>query len=73
MPETIDTETALISSGELARRLSRSLSGVKKLEREGRIPPSIVILGSGRKVWPLRDLPAIEDALKNSRRRIRAA
>ena len=57
-------ELELISSGELARRLGRSVSGIKKLDREGRIPQALVIRGTGRRVWRLADLPAIERALQ---------
>jgi hypothetical protein len=63
----------LVSTGELARRLGRSLSGVRKLEAQGRIPRSATIVGSGRKVWRLDDLPAIERALReNGQRKDRA-
>ena len=60
------TEMELVSTGELARRLGRSQAGVRKLEQQGRIPRGTVILGSGRKVWRLEDLPAIEQALREN-------
>ena len=65
MAETM-ADSGLVSTGELARRLGRSQSGVRKLEKAGRIPPATVIVGSGRKVWPLADLAAIEEALRES-------
>jgi hypothetical protein len=71
MSDTAQME--LVSTGELARRLGRSLSGIRKLEAQGRIPRSTTIMGSGRKVWKLQDLPAIEEALRENSRRQGAA
>ncbi len=61
---TDTAEMELVSTGYLARSLGRSQAGVRKLEAQGRIPRGVVILGSGRKVWHLADLPAIEQALR---------
>lgn len=56
----------LVSTGEVARRLGLSQSGVRKLARAGRIPPGATIVGSGRFVWREADLAAIEEALRES-------
>ena len=64
----------LLSTGALARRLGRSTSGIRKLERQGRIPAAIVIEGSGRKVWPGDVVAEIERSLADiGRRRVRPA
>ena len=55
-----DTGT-LISTGYVARRLGCSLTAIKDWEREGRIQPAIRILGSDRRVWPISDLPQLEE------------
>lgn len=73
MTDLAKPELQLLSTGELARRLGRSLSGIKKLEARGHIPRGVVILGSGRKVWKLSDLPAIQEALAQRSRRCGAA
>lgn len=70
---TDTAEIRLVSTGEVARRLGRSISGVKRLVSEGKIPPGLVITGSGRRVWRLEDLPAIEEALEQGRRKDRTA
>jgi len=59
---TDTAELELVSTGELARRLGRSQAGVRQLEAQGLIPRSIMIIGSGRRVWRLEDVPAIERA-----------
>ena len=53
----------LVSTGELARRLGRSQTGVRRLIAAGVIPPGTTIVGSGRFVWRESDFPAIEAAL----------
>ncbi len=69
-----EAPTALLSTGGLAARLGYSMSAIQKFERQGRIPPGIVIEGSGRKVWYLADLPRIQHMLReNGRRTDRAA
>jgi len=73
-----DSALNLMSTGEVARRLGRSISGVKKLVSDGRIPPGTVIAGSGRRVWRIEELPSIEQALREGscrkgQREIRAA
>jgi len=70
----IDSTSELVSTGEVARRLNRSISGIKRLVDAGRIPPGVRITGSGRRVWRIEEMPAIEEALrKNSRRQGAAA
>ena len=56
-------ESGLVSTGELARRVGRSQTGIRKLIAAGVIPPGTTIVGSGRFVWREADLPAIEAAL----------
>lgn len=68
-----DTTLQLVSTGEVARRTNRSISGIKRLVDRGAIPPGVLITGSGRRVWRLEELPAIEEALKSSRRQGAAA
>jgi len=60
---------ALLSTGGLATRLGVSQSAVKLWEREGVIPPAIVIEGSGRRAGRLVDLPAIRKGLEDRRAR----
>ena len=56
----------LISTGELARRVGRSQSGIRKLATAGVIPPGTTIVGSGRFVWQEKDFPAIAAAIEAS-------
>ncbi len=67
MAETLQ----LISTGTVARHTGLSISGVKKAASEGRIPRGVVV--AGRRVWRIGELPAIEEALKTSRRKVRIA
>ena len=57
----MDDAGTLISTGYLARRLGCSLTSIKAWERDGRIQPAIRILGSDRRVWPIGDLPRLEE------------
>ena len=59
----------LLSSGAVARRLGLSLSGLRKLERRGAVPPSLRMAGLGRtwRVWPAADLAEIERAVEQYR------
>ncbi len=63
MAETM-ADDGLLSTGELARRVGRSQSGIRKLIAAGVIPPGTTIVGSGRFVWREADLRAIEAALR---------
>ena len=65
----INATSELVSTGEVARRTNRSISGIKRLVDRGAIPPGVLITGSGRRVWRIEDLPAIERALNEDRRR----
>jgi hypothetical protein len=49
----------LISSGGLAKRFGVSLELIQKLDRAGKIVPSLTIEGSGRRAWRGEDLPTI--------------
>ncbi|MDP9470072.1 MAG: hypothetical protein M3Q71_05305 [Chloroflexota bacterium] len=73
-----DPTAELISTGGLAQRLGCSISLLKKLDRTGRIAaPALRIERSGRRVWRVDDLPAIErqvsELLGDRRRKDRAA
>ena len=61
------SDLQLLSTGEVARRTGRSLSGIKRLAQAGAIG-GITIIGSGRRVWRLEDLPAIKRALAHQER-----
>jgi predicted DNA-binding transcriptional regulator AlpA len=66
---------ALLSSGEVAKRLGLSMTGTHKLVRAGVLPTPIVIEGSGRFVWLSSEWPSIEKAFRErpNRRRQGAA
>ena len=55
-------ERQLFSTGEAARRLGISQSLLLRYEREGRIPPAHRVAGSGRRVYTLQDVEAIQAA-----------
>lgn len=57
----------LLGPGELGSRIGYSVSGVKKLERLGIIPPAMRLVGSGRRVWKGADVPVIEERIKQRR------
>ena len=73
MVETNEPTSVLLSTGEIARRLGRSVSSVKQLVASGCIPPAIVITGSGKRAWRQEDFPKIETAIKERRRKVRTA
>jgi len=54
----------LVATTELARRLGYSESGVRKLERLGRIPAGLTITGSRQRVWRGADIPQMKTALQ---------
>lgn len=54
----------LLSTGGLAARLGCSISGLKKWERLGVIPPAARVEGSDRRVWRVDDLAAIRERLE---------
>ena len=67
--------TPLVSTGYLAHRFGCSVSAIKGWERDGRIKPALRVLGSDRRVWPIGDLPRLEeqiDSLLRGGRRRRA-
>jgi hypothetical protein len=57
----------LISTGELARRVGLSPSGIRKLASLGLLPPAAVIAGTHHWAWRVDDLPAIEAAVRQRR------
>ena len=57
----------LVATTELARRLGYSESGVRKLERLGRIPAGLTITGSRQRVWRGTDVPAMQETLQKRR------
>ena len=57
------TTPTLISSGGLAKRFGCSVELIQKLDRAGKIVPSIVIEGSRRRAWRGEDLPEIEQQM----------
>ena len=71
-----DKERAVdvLSSGELQRRLGISKAYLYKLMAEGTIPQPLIVVGSKKYVWPERELPLIEQRLReqpDGRRRVR--
>jgi hypothetical protein len=54
------TSPVLISSGGLAKRFGVSVELIQKLDRAGKIVPSVLIEGSGRRAWLGEDIPTIE-------------
>jgi predicted DNA-binding transcriptional regulator AlpA len=66
----------VLSSGELQRRLGISKAYLYKLMREGTVPAPLVVVGSKKYVWPAREMPLIEQRLRerpDGRRRVRTA
>jgi predicted DNA-binding transcriptional regulator AlpA len=66
----------VLSSGELQRRLGISKAYLYKLMAEGTIPQPLVVVGSKKYVWPEREMPLIERAVRqrpDGRRRVRPA
>ncbi len=63
----------LVSTGFVAQRVGVSPESIKRYDRDGKITPSIRILGTDRRVWPTSALPVlereIEDLLRKSGRR----
>ena len=53
---------ALLSTGAAARLLGVSMSMLLKLEREGKIPPAMRLVGSDRRVYGAEDIEAIRAA-----------
>ena len=58
----------LLGTGDIARHVNYSLSGIKKLERLGVIPRALRVAGTGRRAWRSEDLPLIEERIAARRR-----
>lgn len=63
----MEANDELLGPGELGSRIGYSVSGVKKLERLGVIPPASRMVGSNRRVWKGSDLPVIQERIKERR------
>ncbi len=63
----------LVSTGYIAQRVGVTPECIKRYDRDGKITPSIRILGTDRRAWPMSALPVlereIEDLLRKSGRR----
>lgn len=64
MADVIDE---LLGPGEVAARVGYSLSGLRRLERLGIIPPAPRMAGNGRRVYRRSDLEAVEESIKQRR------
>jgi len=56
-----------LSTGGLAERLGISHTRIRQLEREGTIPPAQRLMPSDRRMWPVEDVPAIAERLRERR------
>ncbi len=63
----MDLADELLGPGELAARTGYSVSGIKKLERLGIIPPAARLVGSGRRVWKGSDVSVIQERIRQRR------
>jgi DNA-binding transcriptional MerR regulator len=59
--------TKFIGTRALAERLGISNSRIRQLEREGTIPAAQRLMPSDRRMWPVEDVPAIEERLRERR------
>ncbi len=59
----------LVSTGYIAQRVGVSPESIKRYDRDGKITPSIRILGSDRRAWPLSALPVLEREIEDLRRK----
>jgi DNA-binding transcriptional MerR regulator len=67
MDRTTEEGPVLIGSGELAARLGYSVSGLKKMERQGVIPEPPRMVGSNQRVYRESDVALIEQRIKDRR------
>lgn len=65
-----DAPDELIGPQELAARVGLSVSGLKKLERLGHIPPALRLSGSNHRAWRGEDAEVVRQ-LVNERRAAR--
>jgi DNA-binding transcriptional MerR regulator len=59
--------TKFIGTGGLAERLGISPTRIRQLEREGTILPAQRLMPSDRRMWPLEQVPVIEERLLQRR------
>jgi DNA-binding transcriptional MerR regulator len=61
-----------IGTGALAERLGISHTRIRQLEREGTIPLAQRLAPSDRRVWETKDVPLIQERLRERRARGKA-
>lgn len=57
----------LLSIGGVAELVGRSPALLRIMEEAGEIPPALRLVGSGRRVYRVEDLPRIKEAIANRR------
>ncbi len=57
----------LLSIGGVAALVGRSPALLRMMEEAGEIPPALRLVGSGRRVYRVEDLPRIKEAIANRR------
>ena len=64
----VDLSDRLVGIGAIATRLGLSPSYVRKLERQGALPPALRVDVVGRRVWRARDIEEAAARLAERRR-----